>query len=524
MTNHPSHRSFPIPRGILIATLSFVALVLAGCGDDDAPKGGGRPAGPPVPVTLAPLRTAEVARSVDVVGTLYGEEDATISNKVNGKIVTVFRDVGDRVKPGDPLAQLLRNDYLLDANLKQAALNEVLAKLDLRQPPPKDYDVQNLPSVTQGRRGWENAERKFTIGQELFQSQPRPLISKQEYEDLKAARDVAKAAYDAEVLTAEALVGTARVRHAELRQALQALNDTTIRAPQETYRAPDVEIELPPDADGLSPTLAPQSLEPSTQPTTLPAAEARLESASATQPASSPTGDPVLASASPAELRTAAAPPATAPTTRPIDPKAAAMLARKTERSYVIAERYASEGELMRAVTPFFRLVDDDPLKLRAAVPERHFPELAIGQLVQVAVDAYPGTFDGVISRISPQVDRANRTFQAEILIPNADAARKLTPGAFARASIQTRVQKDVIFVPAEAVVSFAGVDKVYVVKDGKAKEIQITVGVRQEEPPAKPGGKPRAFVEVVSGLKGDEKVTVTGVNRLASGVPVEVK
>ena len=44
---------------------------------------------------------------------MFGEEDATISNKVNGKIIAIYKDVGDRVEPGEPLAQLLRNDYLL---------------------------------------------------------------------------------------------------------------------------------------------------------------------------------------------------------------------------------------------------------------------------------------------------------------------------------------------------------------------------------------------------------------------------
>ena len=70
---------------------------------------------------------------------MFGEEDATISNKVNGKIIAVYHDVGDRVAPGEPLAQLLKNDYLLDLNQKRAALLETLAKLGLNELPALEF-------------------------------------------------------------------------------------------------------------------------------------------------------------------------------------------------------------------------------------------------------------------------------------------------------------------------------------------------------------------------------------------------
>src|SRR5687768_11239453 len=66
------------------ALLALVAAAsVAGCGDDKAKQAARGPAAA-VPVTLAPARIGPLQRSVDVVGTLFGEEDATISNKVNG--------------------------------------------------------------------------------------------------------------------------------------------------------------------------------------------------------------------------------------------------------------------------------------------------------------------------------------------------------------------------------------------------------------------------------------------------------
>ena len=68
---------------------------------------------------------------------------------------------------------------------------------------------------------------------------------------------------------------------------------------------------------------------------------------------------------------------------------------------------------------------------------------------------------------------------------------------------------------PERAVVSFAGVKKVYTVKDGKAVEVPVDTGVQLGE-----------WLEVVrpKGLKPGDPLVVEGVNRLAAGVPVTVK
>ena len=74
-------------------------------------------------------------------------------------------------------------------------------------------------------------------------------------------------------------------------------------------------------------------------------------------------------------------------------------------------------------------------------------------------------------------------------------------------------MQPDIVFVPQESVVSFAGVNKVFTVKDGKAAEVGIELGDRDGDE-----------VEVIKGLKGGESVVVSGTSKLATGVPVEVK
>ena len=67
------------------------------------------------------------------------------------------------------------------------------------------------------------------------------------------------------------------------------------------------------------------------------------------------------------------------------------------------------------------------------------------------------------------------------------------------------------VFVPFQAVVTFAGVEKVYSVKDGVAVEHRVRTGLRED-----------GLVEIVSGLSAPAEVVIEGQARLAPGVPVQ--
>jgi multidrug efflux pump subunit AcrA (membrane-fusion protein) len=429
-------------RGIILA-----GALVVGCSEKDDENGaaGAKTPREAVPVRVAAARTDGVQRSVEIVGTLFGQEDVTISNKVPGKDIAIYKDVGDRVAPGEPLAQLLQNDYQLSLNEKQSQLQEVLASLGLKDVPPDSFDLEGVPAVQRARLQAQNAKAKLERAKQLQQSKP-PLISEQEFSDIQTESQVAQSGYDAALLEARSQVGTARTRKAQVAIAEQALRDTTIRAPRPAM-----------SEDGR--VAAPTSL-----PTTAPSAT--------TQSTTAPTGT-----------------------------------------VYAVAGRFSSEGELNAALTRMYRLVIDDPLKLRASVPERHVSRLKVGQHVLIRVEADARAFAGTVSRINPAIDAANRTFEIEIAIPNAD--HTLKPGAFARGEVQTSVEPDVLLVPEAGVVSFAGVKKVYTVKDGKAAEVPIDTGARVN-----------GWVEVVKpkGMKAGDPVIVEGVNRLAAGVPVQVK
>jgi multidrug efflux pump subunit AcrA (membrane-fusion protein) len=197
--------------------------------------------------------------------------------------------------------------------------------------------------------------------------------------------------------------------------------------------------------------------------------------------------------------------PSTAPATRPATAPA------DNDREYAVIERMTSVGEFVNSAAALFRLVDDDPIKLRASVPERFSGEVREGQTVRAYVEAFERPFTGRLTRINPQVDPANRTFRIEALIDNQ--RRVLKPGGFARASIETRLEPGVIFVPVSALVSFAGVNRIYVDDGGKAAERIVELGDRRGEE-----------VEVRAGLKPTDTIVTRGAAKLVPGTPLVVQ
>lgn len=181
---------------------------------------------------------------------------------------------------------------------------------------------------------------------------------------------------------------------------------------------------------------------------------------------------------------------------------------------YSVAARMVSKGEMIRSmpVTNAFRLVLDHVLKLRVPVPEKYKPEIRIGQSVAVRVEAYPNrVFAGVVSRINPTVDTVNRTFTVEIEVANYD--RALAAGGFAQAEILTRTDTDILTVPPEAIVSFAGVTKVFVAEGSTARVVEVEVATRERE-----------WVEVRGLLASDARVITSGQTQLVEGSAIRIR
>jgi RND family efflux transporter MFP subunit len=174
----------------------------------------------------------------------------------------------------------------------------------------------------------------------------------------------------------------------------------------------------------------------------------------------------------------------------------------------VVQEKRTSVGEYLAAGAPVVNIVRMDPLRLRAEIPERESHTVRTGQDVRVTVEGDTNVYLGKIMRLSPVIAEQNRMLVVEADVRNNGTLR---PGSFAHAEIVTNDSKMAVTVPNNAIVTFAGIEKVIVVQNGKALEKPITTGRRSPE-----------FTEIVAGIAVGEKVIIDPGN-LQSGQAVEV-
>jgi HlyD family secretion protein len=176
-----------------------------------------------------------------------------------------------------------------------------------------------------------------------------------------------------------------------------------------------------------------------------------------------------------------------------------------------VQKRLVNMGELVKMQMPVMAIVRLNPLKVTAEIPEKMAPWITAGQAVDLKVDAYQDrTFTGKVSRISPAVNTSTRAFPFEALVPNNDAVLK--PGTFARVHIESGKIDSVLTVPYSALQYRYGVNRVFVVINGKLALRELAVGERVGD-----------RIEVISGVKPGERIAITDVDALTDGTAVTV-
>lgn len=174
----------------------------------------------------------------------------------------------------------------------------------------------------------------------------------------------------------------------------------------------------------------------------------------------------------------------------------------KSNAKGVVSKLHQNSGAAVTPSTPIMSLVDIDNIKAVAAVDELKIRFVKIGDAANVTLQAYPNeVFKARVSNISPVCNQVNRTIEVEVLMKNPN--HKLKPGMYASVEFREGVKKAIV-VPISAIVEKYGKKYVFTDEGGFAKSILITTGsVNGDE------------IEILSGLKGTEKVISVGADKL---------
>lgn len=175
-----------------------------------------------------------------------------------------------------------------------------------------------------------------------------------------------------------------------------------------------------------------------------------------------------------------------------------------------IGLRSISEGDYLTSGQDIVTLINSNPIKLEFRIPEVYLSEVAIGQLVDVHVDAFRGeTFKGEVYAIAPQVDVGGRSFKVRAQIPNDDG--RLVPGLFAQVELVLERRENALLIPEAALMPAGDQQYVYRIEDGKVVRSKVSLGMRQGD-----------FVEVISGLDPGAQVVTAGQMKIMDGSKVQ--
>lgn len=178
----------------------------------------------------------------------------------------------------------------------------------------------------------------------------------------------------------------------------------------------------------------------------------------------------------------------------------------------LVGRRYVDPGAYVTtSQTPIVTLVAMDTVKIRVPVSERDISRVQPGINAHIRVDAYPGeVFEGTVRHVSPIIDAASRSGEAEINIANPQ--HRLKPGMFAKVALLLEQRQEVVVIPRDALQVDRKGAAVFVVQDGKAHRQQVVTGLQTD-----------TQVEVLNGLGPGTEVVMAGNDGLKDQDPVRV-
>ncbi|HEY4013886.1 MAG TPA: efflux RND transporter periplasmic adaptor subunit [Polyangiaceae bacterium] len=208
-----------------------------------------------------------------------------------------------------------------------------------------------------------------------------------------------------------------------------------------------------------------------------------------------------------------------------------AQIARKTVRapfSGKLGIRQVNLGQYLNSGTAITSLETTDALYVDFSLPQQRLKQVELGMPVRLVVDGNDvSPSDGAIRAIDPSADPVTRSIKLRAALSKQDGT--LLPGMFGRVSVVLPDKRDVVIVPANAVVHASFGDSVFVVEDRKDEAGHPMKGAnggpakvaRQQF--VKVGDARGDFVAVAEGLSVGQSIVTAGAFKLRNGAPIAV-
>jgi RND family efflux transporter MFP subunit len=433
--------------GIIIGIITISAIISSACSGSNAANANNTSTeSPVVDITTSQAVVKPIPAYIEATGNLASDAQTDVAPAIAGKVVEVNFDIGSYVNQGDVLIRLDARDAAIRLEQARAQVEQQRKTAD-QAAAGADQALANLRQ-TQARLGVGDGQ-SFRI--EDF-SQVKTITAQLELAEKELRRserllesgDISRSAYDQRRSQRDALLGQLDEARSNAAVAIKAID--TARAAYEAAKAAAASARA-----GIATLQA-----------TVEAAQKTLSDNTVRAPISG-----------------------------------------------YVSDRTADLGEYISPSAPNTKIatiVRTSTLRMKIDIPEQSINKVSSGQGVSLQVSAYPDrNFAGRIVRIAPSVNQQARTLTVEAEIQNVDGLLK--PGQFATVRVTQSQPESAVMIPVAAVKTEGETNRIFIVKDGMAREQFVQLGLLEND-----------MIQIKQGVAEGDLVATSNLGALKDG------
>ena len=185
-------------------------------------------------------------------------------------------------------------------------------------------------------------------------------------------------------------------------------------------------------------------------------------------------------------------------------------LVARAEISGVVGNLFIKEGNDIAAKEVLFTILNDKQMQSYVGITPEAISKVKIGDEINVRIDALAKEYKAKITELNPIADSTTKNFKVKLALDNHDG--EIKDGMFGNVIIPVG-ESSVLSVEDEEIVTRDLVNYVFKYEDGKAKQVEVTVGATNlpyteiSSPEIKEGDK--IIVKGLFGLQNNDKVEI---------------
>lgn len=178
----------------------------------------------------------------------------------------------------------------------------------------------------------------------------------------------------------------------------------------------------------------------------------------------------------------------------------------------VIANFNLSPGQHINSGEKLFKILDNSKFVIDVGVLENEISDIQIGNRAEIKINALPGeTFFGKVIYINPLIDPETKTCKVTVELNNIN--NKIKSGMFALVRIDSKIYKNRLLVPKEALLVRDERNLIFVAKDNLAKWQYVEIGESNDK-----------YFEILDGVSEGDDVITEGNYNLAHDAQITIR